>query len=591
MQAQAVRLRAMRVLDPMRLISSAAFGQKIALLASLVTGACTGAVGASSARNSGGNTAGQSPSGGSGAQPGEGGSGGETCGGATPELRRLSHGEYNNAVRDLLGDATRPAKGFPSDTAANGIGETRNVSSLLFEGYESTALTLVQAAWTRDQDRIAKKQTPFLRTCDLAQTGCPRAIIARFARLAWRRPVLDPEIDALLKMLDVARGLGDAPEVGIRAALQAVLLAPDFIFRHERLVSNGEVSDGFAPVDAYAVASKLASFLWSSTPDERLLDSADAGRLNDASSIEEEVLRMLADRKSDGLVESFVASWLETFRLDKTNLDKALFPTWSDAIKTALKAETIAFVGTFLREQSSALDMLDAGFTFANETSAPLYGVTGVQGADLQRVEVDRVRRGGLLTHAGLLAMTSLATRTSPARRGRWVLERFLCIHPPPPPPDAVTNPPPAVPGQTLRQRLEAHRDKPACQGCHDLMDPIGFGLEAYDATGTWRTTDNGVPVDSAGSLPNTDVVFTGGHDLGRAIKENAAEAFSGCLTRNLLAHAIGRPLGDADESTVSRIGVAFSDRSVALGELVLAVTASKHFTHRCVGGQTTAAK
>lgn len=577
-------------------ISSASFGQKIAqfglmpswiLLASLVTTACTGAVGAPSGNKSGGNT--PSSGGSSGTQPGEGGVGGETCSVATPELRRLSHGEYDNAVRDLLGDVTRPGRGFPSDTAAIEGAETRNVPPLLFEGYESTPRTLVEAAWARDQDRVAKQQTPFLRTCDLARTGCPRALIARFARLAWRRPVLDPEVDALLKMIDVARGLGDGPEVGVKAALQVVLLAPDFIFRQERLVPGGEVRDGFAPVDGYVVASKLASFLWNSTPDEGLLDRADAGGLTDGSSIEEEARRMLADPKAEGLVESFVASWLGTSRLDKTNLDKALFPAWSDAIKKTLKAETTAFVGTFLREQSSVLDMLDAGFTFANENSAPLYGVAGIRGADLQRVEVDRVRRGGLLTHAGLLAMTSLPTRTSPARRGSWVSERFLCIHPPPPPPDANTNPPPEEMNQTLRQRLQAHQDKPACRGCHAQMDPIGFGLEAYDAAGAWRTADNGVPVDAAGSLPTTDVPFSGGHDLGRVIKESAGEAFTGCVTQNLLAHAIGRSLGEADKPTVDRLHATFAERRFALGELVLAVTASKHFTHRCVAGQTPA--
>ena len=567
----------------------------LALLALFATAACTGSIGGSSAGDPYGGTPDQRNGGAAGDKPGEDGDGGgaarEACSGATPELRRLSHAEYDNAIRDLLGEATRPGRAFPSDTAAIGVAETRNISPLLFEAYESTARTLVEAAWKRDQERIAEGQTAFLRTCDLSKAGCPRALIARFARLAWRRPVLGPEVDALLKMTDVARELGDGPEVGVTAALQVVLLAPDFIFQQERLVPGGDVRDGFAPVDPYVVASKLAAFLWNSTPDERLLDRADAGGLNDGISIEEEARRMLADRKAEGLFESFVASWLGTSRLDKTNLDKALFPAWNDAVKQSLKAETIAFIGSFFREKSSALDMLDAGFTFANETSAPLYGVAGVRGADFQRVQVDGVRHGGLLTHAGLLAMTSLPTRTSPARRGSWVSERFLCVHPPAPPPDVNTNPPPSQPNQTLRQRLQAHQDKPACRGCHALMDPIGFGLEAYDATGSWRTTDNGVPIDSAGSLPGTDVAFTGGPGLGRVIKENAAEAFTGCVTRNLLAHAIGRPLDVADEPTVKRLHATFAERRFALGELVLAVTASKHLTHRCVAGQTTAEK
>lgn len=512
----------------------------------------------------------------------------EICSEPGPELRRLSHSEYDNAVRDLLADGTRPGRGFPVDATVVGFGETRNVSPLLFESYESTAQTLVEDAWTRDQDRLAKKQPPFLRICDPAQAACPRALISRFARLAWRRPVLTAEVDGLLKMLDVARGLGDGPDVGVKAALQVVLLAPDFIFRHERLIPGRDAPDGFAPVDAYVVASRLSSFLWNSTPDERLLDRVDAGKLNDATSIEEEARRMLADRKSDGLVESFVAAWLETSRLDKANLDKTLFSGWNDTIKRALKAETIAFVGTFLRTPSNALDMLDAGFTFANETSAPLYGVANIRGADLQRVQVDRVGQGGLLTQAGLLAMTSFPTRTSPAQRGRWVSERFLCIHPPPPPPDAVTNPPPAVAGQTLRLRLEAHRDRAACRGCHALIDPIGFGLEAYDAAGVWRTVDNGAPVDSSGALPTTGTAFTGGHELGGVIKKDAAELFTGCMTRNLLTHALGRPLVDADEPTVERVRATFVERRFALAELVLAATASKHFNNRCVAGQPT---
>lgn len=565
-------------------------------LLSLLATACTGSIGGSSAGDPGGDTAGQPSSRNSGGSGGN-ASGGvgvgvvarEACSGPAPELRRLSHSEYDNAVRDLLGEAARPGRAFPSDTAAIGVAETRSVSPLLFEGYESTARKLIEAAWARDKDRMTKGQTPFLRTCDLSQADCPRALIARFARLAWRRPVLGPEVDALLKMTDVARELGDGPEVGITAALQVVLLAPDFIFQQERIVPGAEVRDGFAPVDPYAMAAKLAAFLWNSTPDERLLDLAHAGGLQDASSIEEEARRMLADRKAEGLVESFVASWLGTSKLDKTNLDKALFPAWNDTVKQALKAETVAFIGTFFREKSSALDMLDAEFTFANETSAPLYGLSGIRGADLQRVKVDGVRQGGLLTHAGLLAMTSLPTRTSPARRGSWVSERFLCVHPPPPPPDVNTNPPPVQPNQTLRQRLQEHQDKPACRGCHALMDPIGFGLEAYDAAGTWRTTDNGVAIDSAGSLPGTDVPFTGGRGLGRVIKENAAEEFTGCVARNLLAHAIGRPLDDADEATMERLYATFAERGFALRELALAVTASKHMTHRCVGGQTPA--
>ena len=415
------------------------------------------------------------------------------------------------------------------------------------------------------------------------EEACARRILSRLARLAYRRPPTDRDVETLLDFFRDGRAQsGGGFDAGIRLALERLLVDPDFLLRVH------EDPPGAAPGEAYALgglelASRLSFFLWSSIPDDELLDAAERGELTDPAVLRRQVRRMLADARSEALVSNFAAQWLHLRNLDDVKAEPSFYPEFDQELVEAFRRETALFIGSTLDEDRSVLDLIGADYTFVNERLARHYGIPGVYGSRFRRVTLpDREQRGGLLGHGSLLSLTSYPNRTSPVLRGRWLLEAVFGTPPPGPPPDV---PPLPERGEddapaSMRERLERHRRNPACASCHRLIDPPGFLLEHYDAIGGWRTvTETGHPVDAVGALPN-GVPAEGLAGLRGRLLE-APEPFVGTLAERLLAYALGRGLGHHDQPTVRGIVRGAAEDGYRWSSLVLGVVESPAFLMR----------
>ncbi|MGV2335866.1 MAG UNVERIFIED_CONTAM: DUF1592 domain-containing protein [Planctomycetaceae bacterium] len=408
-----------------------------------------------------------------------------------------------------------------------------------------------------------------LLACDSAkpQTDQTREVLQRFLRRAWRRSVTPAEVERLALLADRTVAAGESWESGIQLAMQAALCSPGFLFRVEPDPTPN--SSEIRPLTEYQVASRLSYFLWSSMPDDLLLDLAETGQLS--SQLTSQVRRMLADPKSAALVQSFALQWLQLQRLDIAAPDAALFPMFTPELRAAMKRETELFVDAVFRENRSLSDLIAADFTFLNEPLARHYGIIDslgnregqsdpkpggqpIRGTDFVRVSLQDAQRGGLLTQAGVLTVTSNPTRTSPVKRGRWLLEQILGSPPPAPPPNVPELPasPTDVAAASLRQRMEIHRTNPACANCHAKMDPLGFAFENYDAVGRWRTQDGSFPIDAAGELPD-GTKFSGPGELRLAVLSRRKELVR-CVCEKLLIYAIGRGLEYYDRPVIEKI-------------------------------------
>ncbi len=407
---------------------------------------------------------------------------------------------------------------------------------------------------------------------------CTRRVVENLARRAYRRPATAQEIDRLSRLVAMVQKEGDSFEEGIRVAVQSVLMSPSFLFRIER---DGA---GTYAVGEHELASRLSYFLWSSMPDEELLQAADARQLRQPGVLEGQVRRMLASPKSAALVENFTSQWLNLRLLDRKRPDGAQFPTVDDELVDAMRKETILFAEAVIREDRSILDFLDGRFTFANGILARHYGIPGIKGEAFQRVELDGERRSGVMTQASVLTLSSYATRTSPVIRGKWVLENLLGAAPPPPPPDVAALQEANIGTEvSLRQRLEQHRANASCAVCHNQMDPIGFGLENYDAAGAWRTHDGKFPIDSSGVLPDGTPVH-GPKDLKQILRGRSA-GFSRNFAEKLLTYALGRGLEPYDGAAVNQIVESAAAKEDRFSAIVLEIVNSKPFQMRRVDG------
>jgi mono/diheme cytochrome c family protein len=365
-----------------------------------------------------------------------------------------------------------------------------------------------------------------------------RNILAQFARHAFRRPVESNDLDRLMSLFDLADKDGQCFEASIKLAMKGVLISPFFLFRGE-IQPNPNDPKSVHQVNEFALASRLSYFLWSSMPDDELLSLAERGELR--KNLDAQVKRMLASEKSQSLVDNFASQWLQTRSLPGMQFDRDQFPSYDPGLTSAMQKETETFFEHVMREDRSVLDFLTGDYTFVNERLARLYNIENVKGEEFQRVSLDGTPRRGVLTQASVLALTSNPTRTSPVKRGKWVLENLLGTPPPPPPPDV---PPLEKDGHkatgTLRQQMEQHRVDPNCAGCHARMDPIGFGLENFDAIGAWRDKDGEGEIDASGVL-TTGENFKGAVELINILAEQKRGDFVHCLTEKVLTYALGR--------------------------------------------------
>jgi hypothetical protein len=408
--------------------------------------------------------------------------------------------------------------------------------------------------------------------CQEQTDDCARRILGSFARRAWRRPAAPAEVDKLLRFVRLARQEGESFEQGIALAVKATLVSPHFLFRMER--------QGARELNPHELATRLSYFLWSSMPDQELFRLADTGELSQPAILAAQVRRMLADPKSAALAENFAGQWLELRNLAQINPDPKRFPSFDADLREAMKRETLLFFDAMLREDRNVLDFIDGDFTFLNERLARHYGIDHVMGPKFRRVTLSNPQRGGVLTHASVLTVTSFPNRTSPVLRGLWILENFLATPPPSPPANVPQLKEEEIgKSMSLRQQLERHRADPACAVCHLKMDTLGFGLENYDAIGAWRTHDGDVPVDAAGALPG-NLSFATPAEM-KAILRKDAVVFVRCLTEKLMIYALGRGLESSDKPVLRAITTQTINDGYRFSSIILGIVNSPPFRMR----------
>ncbi len=416
-----------------------------------------------------------------------------------------------------------------------------------------------------------------LLVCD-PESGraCWQQILTPLARRAYRRPVRPDEVAALVRFAEKAKAEGMTGGQSLQIAIQAMLVSPHFLFRIERDPAPGKSQT----ITSIELASRLSYFLWSSMPDEELLSLAEQGKLIQPAVLRGQVRRMLADSRSSALATNFAGQWLETRNLDIVKPDPQKFPAWDADLRDAMKAETRLFFEHVLKENRPVSDFLDARYTFLSETLARHYGIDGVRGPEFRRVDLTTPQRGGLLTHASVLTVSSYPTRTSPVIRGKYILENFLGAPPPPPPPDVPSlEEEGAAANATLRQRMEKHRSNPVCASCHQRMDTIGFGMENYDAIGRWREKDGDAPLDVAGTLPDGHKFSTPAELRGLLLAD--LPDFARTITEKMLIYALGRGLEGYDRVVVKQITRRAAAEDYKFQSFVYAIVESLPFQSR----------
>lgn len=384
------------------------------------------------------------------------------------------------------------------------------------------------------------------RTADHASAE----VLGRLASRAFRRPVTEDEVRRLVGLAAEVRGGGGSYEEGLQVALQAILVSPHFLFKVEQPNSNAE--DGSALISQYELATRISYFLWSSMPDDELLRLAHQGQLRDQDRLLEKVARMIQDPRANRFVENFAGQWLQLRNLDAVEPDSRAFPSFSDEIRQLMRRETLTFFAAVMRSNLPVTTLLDADFTYLNAPLAKYYKIDGVTGDQFRRVPLAGTSRGGLLTHASILTVTSNPTRTSPVKRGKWILENLLNTPPPPAPPNVPELEKARLAG-TLRERMEQHRENPACAACHNMMDPLGFALENFDGVGLWRDRDGREPVDASGKLPD-GTEFNGVKELRSLLAVGRKDQFARCLAEKMLIYAMGRGTEYYDKCAIDEI-------------------------------------
>jgi hypothetical protein len=419
-------------------------------------------------------------------------------------------------------------------------------------------------------------------TCDPALLpDCTRTVLSALALRVYRRPASQAELDDLQSLVEFAADEGDTFEAGIEYALIAMLMSPQFLYRSIPADGAGPLEPGqIVALDHYEVATRLSYFLWGSAPDDELLARAGDGMLGDREALRAEFDRMLADPKSAALYDGFFTQWLQLGRLGAATPDPEPFPTFSDLLRAEMVEETRLFFEALRERDGSALEIITSTQTYANEAISEIYDVAGPTGAWFVPLATDPTRRAGVLTMPAVLTMTSGPKSPNIVKRGVWLAEAILCAAPPPPAAGVPAEPVP-LPGETERERLARHRLDPSCASCHDLIDPLGFGFEHYDAIGRWRDGIGGEPIDDVGQLPGGQT-YAGMVELGGLLA--TGDAYPECLTHKLMTYALGRTTTGEDKCLVEAIGEQTVTPESGLSDFLWAIVTSDVFVREQIG-------
>jgi mono/diheme cytochrome c family protein len=499
-------------------------------------------------------------------------------------LRRLNRAEYNNTIRDLVGVDFRPADDFPADDVGNGfdnIGDVLSIPPILLEKYLAAAERVIDDAFSNDA--LKARILVHKATNDDERRTVNRRNIATFATKAFRRPVTDEELERLNDLRRAARTLGYSDDEILKVPYQAILASPHFLFRVEQDPTKDD-AHGIRALNDYELASRLSYFLWSTMPDAELFELAKLGKLHEPAILEVQARRMLQDAKSQALIDNFAGQWLQLRDVAKITPDPERYPGFDEDLRTAMLRETQLFFAAVMREDRSVLEFLSADFTYVNARLARHYGMANVSGDEFQRVALDTGRRG-LLTQASILTLTSNPTRTSPVKRGKWILENMLGEPPPPPPAGVEELKDDEELLGTLRERMEQHRTNESCAVCHRQMDTLGFGLENFDGIGAWRAKDGRFEIDPSGTLPGGKG-FRDAGELMQLLAQQKKEAFSRCLTEKMLTYALGRGLVGYDRCAVQAIQRRLAANDFRFSALVVGIVASDPFLLREAKGE-----
>jgi hypothetical protein len=482
-------------------------------------------------------------------------------------LQRLTRAEYNRTVRDLFGVTSAPADAFPPDSSTGGF--ENNASSLTIS--PQLASLLLDASETVAAEAMANMGAQIV-DCAPGDTPCVRDALAALALRVYRRPATDGELDDLWALVDFAASEGETYADGVEYALQAMLMAPQFLYRSVPAVPSPDAE--IVALDDYAVATRLSYFLWGSAPDDALLARAGKGELTEGEGLREEFDRMLAHDKAKALYEGFFSQWLKLGKLGLVSPDPDAFPQWSDALRDEMLLEAQLFFTDLVERDGSPLEIINGTKTFANEELADIYGVSGVTGSKLTSVDTNAKQRAGVLTMPAVLAMTANPLEPNIVQRGVWLAEAILCAEPPPPPEGVPPLEDPEA-GETERERLQRHRTDPNCASCHQLIDPLGFAFENYDAIGQWRTQAQGEPVDNLGRLPD-GTEFNGVIELSELLADGAY--YPSCMTEKVMTYALGRAMTGDDECAIDDIASVHVTEDGTISDLLWAVVRSDAF-------------
>lgn len=472
-----------------------------------------------------------------GGSPGEESDGPAAAHGSHPVFRRISGDAYINTVRDVFGLADLGlADQLPEDALINDFDNSieQPVGASHIQAYLTVAKEVADAAVAPTNSKRLESFPCGVAAPAADPTACANQTVPGLLRKLFRRAPTPAEIQTHVAYVPATATTTSAFSEGISRVIQAAMMSPHFLY----LVELGDGQETSALTQS-EYAARLAYVLWSSAPDEELLAQAEAGALSTPDEIDHQVRRMLADPRSEGFTARFAGQWLGLRFLAKVSPNTSVFPEFDEGLRQAMSAETLAYFDELRKQNLPIADLIASDFTFLNERLAKHYGIDGVQGEEMRRVDMTgEQQRGGVLSQAMMLTTTSAPDHTSIVKRGKWVLGKLMCQNLPPPPANIPSFTPDLTPGKTVREQFEAHRKNPACSSCHSIMDPVGFGLESYDAVGALRTTDNGQPIDSSGVFPGGKT-FTNAAEMKKLLF--ADDRYTRCATSKLVMYGLGR--------------------------------------------------